>query len=75
MQRVVICVVHERAEVVAEPEDLGRLHRLGIDAKDNRTAVGPIFGDRHPEIAPIVVEPARMVDGAFSQPEICDQIP
>jgi hypothetical protein len=46
----------------------------GIDAVDNRTAVRAVLGDRHPDVLAVVVDAARVIDRAFPQRQIGNQM-
>ena len=43
------------------PEHLRRRHGPGLDAIDDRPAVRPVLGDRHPDVCAVVIDPARVV--------------
>src|SRR5205085_4756832 len=59
-----------RADVIADADDLGSVHRARIDAVDDGTAVGTVLGDGHPEARAVVIEPTGMVDSALTEDEI-----
>ena len=75
VQRVVVGVEDDRANVIADPQHLRRLHRPGIDAVDDRSAVRPVLCDCDPDIRAVVIESARVVDGAFAQLEVGETAP
>ena len=75
VQTLVIGVVHDASDVIAEAENLGRSHRLRIDLVDDRAAVRPVFGNRNPDMATVVVNPAGMVHRrALAQRDVGDEI-
>jgi len=53
--------------MVREAEDLGGLQCLWIYAVDDRAAVRAVLGDRNPDVLSVVVDAARVVDGALSE--------
>jgi len=67
-------VVDEAADVIGIAEHFGRFQCVRIDAIDDRAAVGPILGYRHPDELAVEVDAARMIDRAFSQREIGDEL-
>ena len=66
--------MHDASDVIAEAENLGRSHRLRIDLVDDRAAVRPVFGNRNPDMATVVVNPAGMVHRALAQRDIGDEV-
>ena len=74
VQGVVVSVPDDRADVVGKTEHLGRRHRAGIDAIDDRFAVGTILCDRHPDVLAVVVDATRMVDRPLAEFEIGDEL-
>ncbi|HXG89143.1 MAG TPA: hypothetical protein VNJ02_12470 [Vicinamibacterales bacterium] len=74
VQRVVVGVVHDGADVIVDREDFRGGHRVGVDAIDDRAAVRSILRDGYPDGGAIKVDPARVIHRALAEPEIGQQL-
>jgi hypothetical protein len=74
VQRVVVRVVNDGADVVVDAKHLGGLHRLGFDPVNDRTAVRAVLCRRNPDVHAVVVDAARMIDRPFPEPEIGNEV-
>ena len=64
--------MYQRAKVIAEAEYFARRQGLRIDPVDDRSAIGPVLGDRDPEVPTVVIETARVIDRAFAELQVGD---
>lgn len=75
VQTPIVGVVHDRSDMIGKSKHLGRLHGHRIDAIDDRPAVGPILGQRHPDVCAVVVKATGVIQRPFPKPHTGNQVP
>ena len=74
MQRVVVDVVDDAADMIGVPKHLLRRHRCRVHPIDDRVAVRPVLGDGHEDVTAVVVDAPGVIDRAFTDQEIADEL-
>ena len=65
--------MHDATDVITIAEHFDGLHRFRIDPIDNRAAVRAVLGHRHPDVAAVVVDATRVIDGTLTERDVSDE--
>src|SRR5689334_25303234 len=66
--------MHDAADMIGVAEYLLRRHRRRVDAINDRVTVRPVLRDGHEDITAVVVDATGVIDRAFTDQKIADEL-